>query len=247
VWRVLSIIILLSSIFGAFGFLYSFFGFFDLNPVFTKFEPFRSFTIHEIGGHFLFGFLVGIASRKLHLGILAGLMALAIDSDHFLGVIGFHVQQRIDHSIPFAIGSAVLIGIVWRRFFAHSLDKHSVPKIKQKASRGFDRIQGANYEDGSGARLILANKQRGHFFQLVLLALSVFLSHISYYTLVGNGHAVFPLFAPFTFHLYLVPGWCALLLEAVGVLTIYVSFTNKGKLRIVKEKEKEKESSRKTS
>jgi hypothetical protein len=38
-----------------------------------------------------------------------------------------------------------------------------------------------------------------------------------------------------------------LLLEAVGVLTIYVSFTNKGKLRIVKEKEKEKESSRKTS
>jgi hypothetical protein len=174
-------------------------------------------------------------------------MALAIDSDHFLGVIGFHVKQRIDHSILFAIGSAVLIGIVWRRFFAHSLDKHSVPKIKQKASRGFDRIQGSNYEDGSGASLIRANKQRGHFFQLLLLALSVFLSHISYDTLVGNGYAVFPLFAPFTFHLYLVPGWCPLLLEAVGVLTIYVSFTNKGKLRIVKEKEKEKESPRKTS
>ena len=38
--------------------------------------------------------------------------SLCIDSDHLLNIIGFHIQPRIDHSIPFAIVSSILIGLV---------------------------------------------------------------------------------------------------------------------------------------
>src|ERR671930_1524943 len=111
--HLLLIIILISSLFGALGFLYSFFGLLEQQRAksIIPLEPFRLLTLQEIGGHFLFGVIVSLPSKNQKMGLLTGLMAVTIDSDHFLNLAGFHVQLRIDHSIPFAILSSILIGI----------------------------------------------------------------------------------------------------------------------------------------
>jgi hypothetical protein len=75
-------------------------------------EPFHTLIIHEIGGHFLFGFIVGIAVRSVKIAILTGLMALAIDSDHLLDIVGFSIQSRIDHSVLFVILSSILMSLI---------------------------------------------------------------------------------------------------------------------------------------
>jgi hypothetical protein len=73
-------LISLSLIFGILGFLYSFFGLFEQTKNRVILEPFHALTMQEVGGHFLFGFIVGIAVRSLMIAILPRLMALAIDS-----------------------------------------------------------------------------------------------------------------------------------------------------------------------
>jgi hypothetical protein len=107
----LPVIILISILFGALGFSYSFLGLLDHNQVIRPLEVFRILTVQEIGGHFVFGFLVGLPSKNLSVALLTGLMALTIDADHFLNLAGFHIQGRIDQSIPFVILSSILIGI----------------------------------------------------------------------------------------------------------------------------------------
>ena len=44
-------------------------------------------------------------------------MALAIDSDHLLNITGLHIQARIDHSIPVAIISSILMGVVAQQVY----------------------------------------------------------------------------------------------------------------------------------
>src|SRR5919199_3898615 len=110
-------IISLAIIFGLLGFAYSFFGLLDKNQNIVSLEPFRLLTINEIGGHFLFGVIVSIPMRNVKVSILMGLMALTIDSDHLLNLSGFHIQARIDHSIPFGIMSSILMGFVAGRVY----------------------------------------------------------------------------------------------------------------------------------
>jgi hypothetical protein len=112
-----SAIISLAVIFGLLGFVYSFFGLLESTKNIISLDPFRLLTVQEIGGHFLFGFIVGIPLRNLKASILIGLMALTIDSDHLLNIAGFHIQGRIDHSIPFAIISSILMGFIAYRIY----------------------------------------------------------------------------------------------------------------------------------
>ena len=56
------------------------FGLFEQTKNRVILEPFHALTMQEVGGHFLFGFIVGIAVRSLMIAILPRLMALAIDS-----------------------------------------------------------------------------------------------------------------------------------------------------------------------
>ncbi len=74
----LPVIILISILFGALGFSYSFLGLLDHNQVIRPLEVFRILTVQEIGGHFVFGFLVGLPSKNLSVALLTGLMALTI-------------------------------------------------------------------------------------------------------------------------------------------------------------------------
>ena len=82
-----STVFLIASIFGALAFLYSFFGFLS-NQTTARFDTFGSLTPQEIGGHFLFGYIVALPTRNLKIGVLAGLMALTIDADHLLNAAG---------------------------------------------------------------------------------------------------------------------------------------------------------------
>ena len=82
-----STVFLIASIFGALAFLYSFLGLLS-NQTTSRFDTFGSLTPQEIGGHFLFGYIVALPARNLKIGVLAGLMALAIDADHVLNAAG---------------------------------------------------------------------------------------------------------------------------------------------------------------
>jgi hypothetical protein len=53
-------------------------------------------------------------------------MALTIDSDHLLNIAGFHIQGRIDHSIPFAIVSSILMGFIADKVYFKILTENDV-------------------------------------------------------------------------------------------------------------------------
>src|ERR671926_11915 len=117
IFVVFSAIFLISIIYGMLGFVYSFFGLIQQSNTIIILEPFRLVTLEELGGHFLFGAIVGIPSRSLKMILLAGLMAVTIDSDHLLNFAGFHVQGRPDHSIGFAALSSILMGVLASRIY----------------------------------------------------------------------------------------------------------------------------------
>src|SRR5437660_3440 len=105
-------IILIALALGALAFLYSFIGFFSNEVNHINIDAFGSLTPQEIGGHFLFGYVVALPTRNLKMGVLSGLMALTIDADHLLNAAGFDIQSRMGHSVSFAILSSVLIGFI---------------------------------------------------------------------------------------------------------------------------------------
>src|SRR5918912_62839 len=107
-----SAIVLISIVYGMLGFIYSFFGLVQQSNTIVILEPFRLITLEELGGHFLFGAIIGIPTRNIKIILLAGLMAVTIDSDHLLNIAGFHVPGRPDHSIAFAVISSLLMGLL---------------------------------------------------------------------------------------------------------------------------------------
>src|SRR5918911_4896251 len=112
-----SAIVLISIVYGMLGFTYSFFGLIQQSNTIVILEPFRLITLEELGGHFLFGAIIGIPARNIKIILLAGLMAISIDSDHLLNFAGFHVQGRPDHSIAFAVLSSLLMGLLASRIY----------------------------------------------------------------------------------------------------------------------------------
>jgi hypothetical protein len=208
--RQLAGLISLSVVFGTLGFLYSFFGLFEQTRNVVALEPFRLLTIQEIGGHFLFGFIVSLPLRNLKIAILTGLMALTIDSDHLLNFSGLHIQGRIDHSIAFAILSSVIIGLIAARVYF-------------KISR--ERTEKAEEMKGNKIFSILSRSGCNSFFIFFsFITLSAFISHIAYDVFVDD-RAKFPLLAPFSFSEFVIPRIYGLPIEAIGVLILYVYHT----------------------
>jgi hypothetical protein len=58
--------------------------------------------------------------------MLTGLMALTIDSDHLLNISGFQIEGRIDHSIPFAFLSSILMSIVASKIYYKMVDANRI-------------------------------------------------------------------------------------------------------------------------
>lgn len=124
----LLIVIFVALIFTCMSFCYSFVGFFSPQAkTIGRLEIFGSLTPQEIGGHFGFGFVSGLAFRKLRSATLCGLMALAVDADHILSASGFEAQGRMSHSIPFTIIASVLVGTVTTLILNSSIRQNAKP------------------------------------------------------------------------------------------------------------------------
>jgi hypothetical protein len=213
----LPIIILISLLFGVLGFSYSFLGLLDYHQVIRPLEVFRILTVQEVGGHFIFGFIVGLPSKNLRVALLTGLMALTIDADHFLNIAGFHIQGRIDHSIPFAISSAIIVGVA-----ASCINNTKILRFNRNKTILSLGYRSKHEEDNNKANSIFKNDI---FLQFLVITVAAFLSHIAYDVFVDN-NARFPLFAPFSFTQYLIPQIFALPIELVGMFMIYAFYTH---------------------
>jgi hypothetical protein len=218
----LSTIFLIASIFGALAFLYSFLGFFDNQPT-TQIIDFRSsISPQEVGGHFLFGYIVALPTRNLRIGVLAGLMALAIDTDHILNASGFQTSIRVSHSISFAILASFLIGIAASRIFRGQSSGKNVIATQPIAS-SFGGIGEKATENPTEVYSSRSSVSSRIFFQLLIITLAAYMSHIAYDILVDT-RAYFPLFAPFNFHDMLIPQIYALPLEGAAMLLVYLGY-----------------------
>jgi hypothetical protein len=215
-------IISLAIIFGLLGFAYSFFGLLERNKNIVSLEPFRLLTVNEIGGHFLFGVIVSIPLRNIKASILVGLMTLTIDSDHLLNITGFHIQARIDHSIPFAIASSILMGLVADQVY-FKVSRESPVHITSQQTRS--KIGKYDYEANQDNTNNVANnnnnnnKRKSFFIFFSFITLSAFLSHIAYDVFVDN-KARFPLFAALSFSEFIIPKVYGIPIEVVGFLVI---------------------------
>jgi len=190
--------------FGALAFLYSFFGWVQhVTNTYFQFQPFQVPTVQEIGGHFLFGYAAALLSRNVKIGVMTGLMALTIDFDHLLSVVGLENQTRLAHSIPFAIMSCILIGIFVSRFFKRS-------STTRAGKERYSKDQNSIFTDKI-------------FSQFLIITLIAFLSHIAFDVLVDE-QARFPLFAPFSFNEFIIPTVYALPIEAVAALITYLYY-----------------------
>jgi hypothetical protein len=147
-------IFLIAAIFGALAFLFSFLGFFNTQSNSYRVNIYGSISPQEVGGHFLFGYIVALPTRNLRIGILAGLMALALDTDHILNAAGFQIQGRASHSISFAILASILTGIIAAHTFRETQSGNrmrtiqtglvsSSKKIEQKIVANTSQTQGS--------------------------------------------------------------------------------------------------------
>lgn len=109
--RPLAWVVGVAALYGGMSFAFSFFGL--LHP--EEVQRSRALTVdagllYEFGGHFLFGLVVGAASRRLSLALLAGVAAILVDLDHVLFFLRLPVNPRSSHSLLFMMVSAVLVG-----------------------------------------------------------------------------------------------------------------------------------------
>ncbi len=221
----LATVFLIASIFGALAFLYSFFGFLSSQTT-PRFDTFGSLTPQEIGGHFLFGYIVALPTRNLKIAVLAGLMALAIDADHVLNAAGADVQGRISHSVSFAIVSSVLIGLIASQIFSRIVPQNSttMPSVLTSSSKIEKKV--ADNAD-SRQSLLLAEKS-SVFYQYLVITLAAYMSHIAY-DVFADTRANFPLLAPFNFNDVLIPHIYALPIEVAAILLVYFWYGIKSK------------------
>ena len=241
-------IIMISLVYGALGSLYSFFGLFEQsNNNIIILEPFRLITFQELGGHFLFGAIVAIPTKNIKIILLAGLMALTIDSDHLLNVAGFHVQGRLDHSILFAVLSSIVIGLIAGRIYhkvwrGKTITTNTIYDLNR--FRRYEKVDENNKKHTSNTKLIdddhkhKKNNNNEQFSSLFfIITLAAFFSHIAYDTF-GDDKALFPLFVPFSFNEIFIPRMYSLPIEAAGFILVYLYYTLSHRYSIFTSKKK---------
>jgi len=224
-------IIIISIVFGVMGALYSFFGLFQQTNQFIILEPFRLITAQELGGHLLFGALVAIPSRNIKIILLTALMAVTIDSDHLLNIVGFHVQGRLDHSIFFAILSSILMGLVGSKIYHKISGGHTIIVLSHSVTDKSKRYEKVNLPEknphtatSSANNNNNTSKNNIQFsFLFLIITMATFLAHIAYDTFVDN-IAEFPLLAPFSFAQIVIPRVYSLPIEASGFILIYLYY-----------------------
>jgi len=82
-----------------------------VNPV----QALGFLSIEHIGGHIMWGLMVGFVTLSLRYIILTGFFAILVDADNLLRVLGLEESFRIAHSFPFGILSVVVMMLVFGR------------------------------------------------------------------------------------------------------------------------------------
>lgn len=80
--------------------------------VIAEYHP--GFLFFEIGGHLMFGMLVGAMTGDASLVILAGAFATLIDADHLMSIFFLPVLDRTAHSVFFAVLASLSFGYATR-------------------------------------------------------------------------------------------------------------------------------------
>ena len=230
------IIIVLSAAFGLMGFVYSLVDFTQPPHRVVPLEIFRSLTVQEIGGHFLFGFIpAAAATRNLRIAVLVGLMALTIDADHALNLAKLPVQGRLDHSIIFTLLSAPAMGLIAAYVIVQN-DNRLLLRSQRLQPRRVNNNTGSYYNDNSVENRVAgvdinANQNpkraaisaRYVFIQFSIITIVAVLTHIAYDVFVDDA-ARFPLLNPFNFSQIVIPRVLAIPIEAASFLVIYFCY-----------------------
>ncbi len=114
-WRDVKWVLRLSAAFAATSLAWSFLGL--LSPTSggrVQEYPFPG-IIPEVGGHLLFGLVAGLATHSFDLIALCTALSLLIDFDHLAPALGLPIGFRLAHSIFFALTSAALLTLLFRR------------------------------------------------------------------------------------------------------------------------------------
>ena len=230
------IIIVLSAAFGLMGFVYSLVDFTQPPHRVVSLEVFRSLTVQEIGGHFLFGFVpAAVATRNLRIAVLVGLMALTIDADHALNLAKLPVQGRLDHSIIFTLLSAPVMGLIAAYVIVQN-NTRLLLRPQQPQPRKVNNNTGSYHNDNSVENRVAgvdinANQNskrtaisaRYVFIQFSIITVAAVLTHIAYDVFVDDA-ARFPLLNPFNFGQIIIPRVLTIPIEAAGFLVIYFCY-----------------------
>lgn len=72
-------------------------------------NPILTFSIQEVGGHFLWGLAVGAVTLSLRYTVVAGAFAVLIDADHLIGLTPLEAIPRMSHSILFGVIALLIL------------------------------------------------------------------------------------------------------------------------------------------
>ena len=185
-WTKLRFVIILSVCYTAISFGYSFIGFAIRQPTvhFHEYTPSRFFL--EVGGHFAFGVIAALPLMDISLMLLAGAMAVGIDSDHILGALNLSISGRPDHSFLYAIISA---------FFLVLIAKRVVPNGAVNGKKGQERDKKRGRKEIMIRKILLVPP----ITLLAHISFDIFAAYRIFPSVPPGGGASFPLFVPFSF------------------------------------------------
>ena len=72
-------------------------------------------SIEHVGGHIIWGLMVGFVTLSFRYILLTGFFAILVDADNLLRIIGLEEVFRMAHSITFGILSVVVMMLVFGR------------------------------------------------------------------------------------------------------------------------------------
>ncbi len=78
-------------------------------------NPVGGLSLHEIGGHILWGLVAGSVFLSARYAIATGLFALLIDSDHLIALLHVDALSRMSHSFAFSAIAVVVLMVLFGR------------------------------------------------------------------------------------------------------------------------------------
>jgi len=117
----ISFIIKCSFLFGSLVIAFSLIGFIlDIEklPTLHFVNPVQALgflSIEHVGGHIMWGLMVGFVTLSFRYIILTGFFAILVDADNLFRILGLEESFRMAHSIPFGILAVVVMMLVFGR------------------------------------------------------------------------------------------------------------------------------------